>query len=116
MSDITKDDVQRAVQDSMRDMASNINRMRDQVERIDQRTNDLDESQREIRDLSQKIQQIYPQLEVLVRNANELDNLRMGIEDVKLRTQNIERGMQQITAYLQAQHQTAQQEQGYSKG
>lgn len=115
MSDLTKDDVQRAVQDSTRDLTSNITRIRDQVEQMSQRTNDLDESQREIRDLSQKIQQIYPQLVELTRNPDDLERLRTDIEDIKVRTQNIERGVQQITAYLQAQHKIDQEESGFKR-
>lgn len=115
MSELTRDDINRAVQDSMRDLAANVGRIRDQVERINQRTGDLDESQREIRDLSQKIQHIYPELEKLARNANELDNLRLGLEDVKLRTQNIERGVGQITTYLQAQHKQEQEDSGFKR-
>ena len=113
MSEITKDDIHRAIQDSVRDIINSLNHIRDQVERIDRRTDDLDESQREIRDLSQKIQHLYPQLEVITRGAREPDQLRLEVEDIKLRTQNIERGVQQITAYLQAQHQTEQEERGY---
>jgi DNA repair exonuclease SbcCD ATPase subunit len=116
MSDVTKDDVSRIVQDGIRDMANNVNRTREQIERIEQRTNDLDDSQREIRDLSQKVQNLYPQLEVLTRNPVDFERLRIDIEDVKQRTQNIERGVQQITAHLQAQHEDAQQERGFTRG
>ena len=80
MGDVTKDDVQRAVQDGLRDLKDNLQRIRDNVQKIEQRTNDLDNSQQEIQ------------------------RIRFDTADMKLRVQNIERGILQITQYLQAKN------------
>jgi methyl-accepting chemotaxis protein len=86
MSDLTRDDINRAVQDNMRDLVNNVSRIKDQVERTDQQSSD--------------------------HNAR-VDRLRQDVEDIKLRTQNIERGVQQITAYLQAEHEREQEDAGF---
>ena len=41
MADVSKDDVQAIVRDAVRDLKSEFSSMRDQVQRVDKRTDDL---------------------------------------------------------------------------
>lgn len=112
MGEITKDDVQRAVQDGMREIRDNMQRVRDGVQRIDQRTSDLDNSQQHIADLKR----LQPVMEDFNRRSQqEFEHLRMISEDMKLRIQNMEQGIQRITEYLQAQSEVAAEEKGFRK-
>jgi len=113
MADVSKDDVQAIVRDAVRDLKSEFSSMRDQVQRVDKRTDDLDESQHEIRELFVKIEHLYPKLEELVHLTDEIERVAKDVEDVKLRTQNIERGVAAITQYLQAAQQATRHEEGF---
>ncbi|MEP6710320.1 MAG: hypothetical protein ABJA64_01220 [Candidatus Saccharibacteria bacterium] len=100
MADVSKDDVQRAVQDGIRDVKDNMQRVKDSVQRIEQHTNGLERVQPMVEDFSR-------------RSIQEFERLRSDSEDMKLRIQNIERGIQQITGYLQAQSKIVADEKGY---
>jgi len=119
MGELTRDDVGRAVHDALHDMNNEIARIRDAVIRVDHRTNDLNDSQREISALTRTMQQVIPSLDVLTRRAQqgssemqEHQRMRIDIDDVKQRVQNMERGVLQIVSYLQAWDKTAQEGQG----
>lgn len=108
MSDLTSGDVQRIVQDGLRDIRDNVQRIRDDVHRVEQRTNDLDMSQTEIREMAQELHRVLPELDRLTKWAEhdrhetqEIAMLHRNSEDIKARVQNIERGVQQLTGYLQ---------------
>lgn len=105
MSDLTKDDVRYVIQDAMHELKSDFSEMKDQVRRIDKRTDDLDASQDEVRELSKRIDHIYPKLEELIM-ADELIHMRQELREVSLRVQNMERGIGAITEYLQALQRT----------
>lgn len=112
MGEVTRDDVYRAVQDGVREVRDNVLRMKDSVQRIDQRTNDLDSSQQQIAELKR----LQPVMEDLNRRATqEFERLKVDSDDMKLRIQNIERGVVQITEYLQAQGQGTADDNGYRK-
>lgn len=115
MADLSKDDVQAIIRDGIRDLKSDFSGMRDQIQRIDKRTDDLDESQHEIRELFVKFEHLYPKLDELVRLTDEIERITKDVEDVKLRTQNIERGVAAITQYLQAAQQTAQNDERFKR-
>lgn len=102
MADATRDDVQNIIRDAMREFKADFSQMRDQIQRVDKRTDDLDDSQREIRELSRKIERLYPRLEELVNLTDEITLVNRSVEDIRQRTQNIERGIVIITNYLQA--------------
>ena len=108
----SRDDVQRAVQDGLRDIRNDLARIRDDVQKIEQRTNDLDDSQREIRQLADTIMQIRPELQNVIRQlaqnggaGDQLERVVAAANDTMLRTQNVERGVLAITQYLQAKEQ-----------
>lgn len=108
----SRDDVQRAVQDGLRDIRNDLARIRDDVQKIEQRTNDLDDSQREIRQLADTIMQIRPELQNVIRQlaqnggaGDQLERVVAAANDTMLRTQNVERGVLAITQYLQAEAQ-----------
>lgn len=112
MTEVTRDDVQRAVQEGVREIRYNMLRVKESVQRIDQRTNDLDNSQQHITELKR----LQPVMEDFNRRSQlEFEHLRAISEDMKLRVQNIERGVQQITEYLQAQSQAVAEEKGYKR-
>jgi len=112
MAEVTRDDVQRAVQDGLRDVKDSMQRVLASVQRVDQRTDDLDASQREISEL----RRLAPIIEDLNRRTvQEFDRLRLNSEDMKGRIQNMEQGIQRITEYLQAQSKAAGEEKGYKK-
>lgn len=113
MSDVSKDDVQAIVRDAARDIKADFSQMRDQMQRVDKRTDDLDESQHEIRELFRKIEHLYPKLDELVNLTDEINIINRSIEDVRLRTQNIERGIAAITTYLQARQQAQDEDRLY---
>jgi predicted nuclease with TOPRIM domain len=113
MSDVSKDDVQAIVRDAVRDIKADFSQMRDQMQRVDKRTDDLDESQHEIRELFRKIEHLYPKLDELVNLTDEITIINRSIEDIRLRTQNIERGIVAITTYLQAKQQAQDEDQRY---
>lgn len=104
MGEVMKDDMQRAAQDGLRDVRDNLQRVKDGVQRIEQRTGDLDNSQQHIADLKR----LQPVMEDFNRRSQqEFEHLCMISEDMKLRIQNMEQGVQRITANLQAQSQSA---------
>jgi DNA repair exonuclease SbcCD ATPase subunit len=113
VADATKDDVQNIVRDAVRDLKSEFSHMRDQIQRIDKRTDDLDESQREINELFKKFEHVYPRLDELVNLADEIDRMRRDVEDVRLRTQNIEQGVAAITVFLQQVQKEQRHENGF---
>jgi DNA repair exonuclease SbcCD ATPase subunit len=115
MGDISKDDVQSIIRDAMRDLKSEFSQMRDQIQRIDKRTDDLDQSQREINELFKKFEHLYPKLEEIVNLSDEIDTMRRDIEDTKMRTQNIEQGVSAITAFLQQAQKVQQHENGFKQ-
>ena len=123
MGELTRDDVGRAVRDALHDINNEMTRIRDAVTRVDQRTSDLDDSQREITALTQTMQQVIPTLDMLSRHAQEGSNetqehqrMRTDVDDIKQRVQNMERGILQIVSYLQARDKIDQKEQGFRKG
>lgn len=113
MADLaSRDDVQRAVQEGLRDIRNDLARIRDDVQKIEQRTNDLDDSQREIKQLADTIMQIRPELQDVIRQlaqnggaGDQLERVVAAANDTMLRTQNVERGVLAITQYLQAREQ-----------
>jgi len=105
MSDITKDDIRYAIQDMMGDFKNDFVRMREQVERIDKRTDETGRVQLEMRDVSRRLQDLSPRLES-VFSSGAFEQLQRDVDDVKTRTQNIERGISAITSYLQSLERT----------
>lgn len=106
MADITRDDVRQAVRDELSNVLHSI---QDTVERLDQRTNNFDEVQRDIRDIHQRLSAVLPGLE---NQARYSETNTSSINDIKLRVQNIERGMAQLVQYL---HLTTQEDADNSK-
>jgi len=115
MSDVSKDDVQAIVRDAVRDLKADFSQMRDQMQRVDKRTDDLDESQHEIRELFRKMEHLYPKLDELVNLTDEIAIINRSVEDVRLRTQNIERGIAAITGYLQAKQQAQDEDRMFKR-
>lgn len=108
MAELTRDDVRQAVRDELSNTLNDIRTIRDMAQRVDQRTNDLDESQREIRDMYQRFQVILPKLESITNEQQPHD-----IQDIKLRVQNIEKGIASIVQYLQQQSSQRDADAGY---
>lgn len=101
MADITREDVRQAVRDELSNVLHSI---QDTVERLDQRTHNFDELQRNMQDIHQRLSAVLPELENQARYSN---TNAASINDIKLRVQNIEQGMAQLVQYL---HQSANEQ------
>lgn len=102
MADISKDDVKRAVQDSLGDIRNDIKRMHSDVEKIERRTEDLDESQQEIKRLIDKLEQVSRQVEEVYHDADKIDRVIVEMSELRGQLQNSNQYLQQVSGYLGA--------------
>src|SRR3990167_3811315 len=111
MADITRDDVRQAVRDEMANVLNDIHYIREATARIDQRTNDLDETQNQVYALSQRLQNLLPQIQSIVHASSAVNP--HDIQDTKLRVQNIEKGIAQIVQFLRTQNAASGKDDSY---
>lgn len=103
MSDLTRNDIRQAVRDELSSLINDVHTIRESSSRIDQRTNDLDNSQHQINNMAAELRATAQDIQTL-KQVNPRD-----IQDIKLRVQNIEKGIAQIVQYLQAtEHERSQ--------
>jgi ABC-type transporter Mla subunit MlaD len=101
----TKDDVQRAVKDALGDVRNDVSRIKDAVQRVDQRTEDLDRSQDEIK----RLVQLEPHIVALSRmmeevhdDADKIDRVVIEIANLKSQLATTTQYLQQVAGYLKA--------------
>lgn len=120
MSQLTKADVSQAVRNELSNFQNDMRAMRDAIQRIDQRTNDLDDTQREVKDLYRHLHHVVSQLETVLQQVRAGDTnasvRTQNTHDTKLRVQNIERGIAEIVQYMHAQEQKASGRDGHTSG
>lgn len=97
MTDLSRDDVTRAVRDGLNDLRNDLNRIKDLTQRIDDRTNDLDRSQEEIKRLAE----LVPRLETLTRD-NKIERISADVEQLKSTQAASTQYLQQISKYLES--------------
>lgn len=107
MSDLSRNDVRQAVREELSSLLNEVRTIRDASTRIDQRTNDLDNSQQQISYMAAEMKAAFQDLQT-VGQINPRD-----IQDIKLRVQNIEKGIAQIVQYLQSTERERSQDSGY---
>lgn len=108
MAEITKVDIQRAVQEAMRDIRSDVHTIKSDVAKVEQRTNDLDQSQVEIRrlvELAPKLDLLTKQMQGVASDVNRMDGLMDEIRQLKNQLQMTSDYLKQVAAYLQAMDQ-----------
>ena len=119
MSNLTKADISQIVRNALSSFQSEISTIRDAVQRVDQRTNDLDDTQREVKELYQHLQQLAARLERVAQQVQAGDAhapmRTQNTQDTKLRVQNIERGIAEIVQYMHANHHKEQSGEGYQQ-
>lgn len=112
MADITRNDVQQAVQDGLRDIRNDVSRIKDAVGRVDQRTDDLDRSQEEIKQLSRKMEDVH-------HDADKIDKVIVDINDLRSQLQVTNQYLKQVAEYLaafdQVQRERNENDDGYKK-
>jgi methyl-accepting chemotaxis protein len=102
MGDISKSDVQAAVRDGLNDIKIDIKRIRDDVQKIEQRTNDLDQSQEDIKRLVQQLETVARQMTEVYHDADKIDRVVIEIGDLKNQLVSSVHYLQQISQYLGA--------------
>lgn len=115
----TRDDVQRAVRDGLNDIKNDVSRIRDAVQRVDQRTDDLDRSQEEIKRLVQlepHIMNLSRKMDEVHSDADKIDKVIVEIGDLKSQLASTTQYLQQVAGYLQAFDRRARQENGDDEG
>lgn len=105
MADLSQSDVQRAVRDELSEIKKEIYRIRDDVQKIEQRTNDLDRSQEEIK----RLFEFMPKLETLSRqmvevhdDADKIDRVISHVDELRAPLLHTSQYLQQVAAYLNA--------------
>lgn len=96
MADLSRDDVSRAVRDGLNDIRNDVVRIRESVQRVDDRTNDLDRSQEEIK----RLVDLVPRLDNMTRN-DKMDRIVSDLESVKATQASTAQYLQQIAKYLE---------------
>lgn len=91
----TRDDVQRAVRDGLNDIKNDINRIKDGVQKIDQRTDDLDRSQDEIKQVARLMEEVR-------HDADKIDKVVVDINDLRAQLQATNQYLQKVASYLAA--------------
>lgn len=115
----TRDDVQRAVRDGLNDIKNDVSRIRDAVQRVDQRTDDLDRSQEEIKRLVQlepHIMNLSRKMDEVHSDADKIDKVIVEIGDLKSQLASTTQYLQQVAGYLQVLDQRARHENGDNEG
>lgn len=100
MADLSRDDVQRAVREGLNDVKQDIQRIRDDVQKIEQRTNDLDRTQDEIQRLIPRFETLSRQMEEVHDDANKIDRVIVEINNIKSQLQGSVTYLQQVSEYL----------------
>lgn len=101
----SKQDVQYAVQDALRDVKNDILTIKANVAKIEQRTNDLDQSQVEIRrlvEMAPKFDTLARQMNDVSADVNNLDGLMAEVRGLKLQLASTVDYLKQVAGYLQA--------------
>lgn len=115
----TRDEVQRAVKDGLSDIRNDVSRIKDAVQRVDQRTDDLDRSQEEIKRLVQlepHIMGLSRKMDEVHSDADKIDRVIVEIGNLKSQLATTTQYLQQVAGYLQALDQRARQENGDDDG
>ena len=112
MAEISKGDVQQAVQDGLRDVRNDVSRIKDAVGRIDQRTDDLDRSQEEIKQLTRVMDDVH-------HDADKIDRVLVEINTLRDQLQATNTYLKQVAGYLAAfdevQRTKVENDDGYKK-
>lgn len=114
MAELNYYDVQRAVQDGLRNMQADVQRLQNQVSVISQQSQFID-------DIQQLVQQLFTQLARLERQTQghnprtELGTAQLArdVQELKIRFTAIERFCQDMSRYLQAQQAKELEDQQY---
>lgn len=115
----TRDEVQRAVKDGLSDIRNDVSRIKDAVQRVDQRTDDLDRSQEEIKRLVQlepHIMGLSRKMDEVHSDADKIDRVIVEIGNLKSQLATTTQYLQQVAGYLQALDQRARHESGDDEG
>ena len=115
----TRDDVQRAVKDGLGDLRNDVSRIKDAVQRVDQRTDDLDRSQEEIKRLVQlepHIMGLSRKMDEVHSDADKIDRVIVEIDNLKSQLATTTQYLQQVAGYLQALDQRSRRENGDDDG
>lgn len=105
MAELTKQDLQYAIQDALRDIKNDIRNIKENTVKVEQRTNDLDQSQVEIRrlvELAPKFEGLGRELKEISMDVNNLDGLMGEVQTLKSQLQMTTEYLRQVAGYLQA--------------
>lgn len=100
MADLSRDDVQRAVREGLNEFRNDIQRIRDDIQKIEQRTNDLDRTQDEIQRLIPRFETLARQMEEVHDDADKIDRVVVEINGIKSQLQSSVGYLQQVSEYL----------------
>ena len=114
MADLSYSDVQRAVQDGLRNMQSDVQRLQNQVSIISQQSQFID-------DIQAVVQQLYAQLSRIERQSQghnprtELGTAQLtrDVQELKARFTAIERFCLDMSKYMQAQRERELEDRQY---
>ena len=100
---ITKFDVQNAVRDGLRDITNNMVGIKENIARVELRTNDLDQSQAEIKQLvrmAPMFEESIQKLRDIHTDADKIDKVVDEVATLKTLLQTNIQYLQQVSQYL----------------
>jgi len=119
MADLSYNDVQRAVQDSMRNMQSDIQRLVNDSSNIAQQAQLIDDISRDVQELHRYLTQIQPNIDTILRNVTDANDdqrimtMQNDIQELKNRFASVEKFAQQMSNYVQSRYEEEREDRAY---
>ncbi|HEX6258831.1 MAG TPA: hypothetical protein VFZ48_05100 [Candidatus Saccharimonadales bacterium] len=110
MSDLSYNDVQRAVQDGVRNVQSDVQRLVNDMSNVSQQAQLIDDISRDVQELHRFMMQLQPKIDTIERSVTDANDdqrimsMQNDIQELKNRFSSIERFAQQMSNYMQARH------------
>jgi ParB-like chromosome segregation protein Spo0J len=108
MADLTYQDMQRAVQDGIRSMQSDMQRLTNDVAGLSQRTPQrFDDMQRDIQQLQGELSRHDP------RSEQTMQQISRDLQELKTRFEVVERFCREMSEYFRARNDEEREDKGY---
>jgi mevalonate kinase len=122
MADLQYGDVQRAVQDGLRQIQSDLQRLVNDMQRAVQQIQYTDETMKMVQDIQRMLQQNQPSLDNIHRKVTDANSdqrialMHNDIQELKNRFSAVERFAGQMSEYIRQQHDGDREDREYRQG
>ena len=114
MADIDYGQIQRSVQDAMRELRSDMQRLVNDVDEIKHRSNNDQEIDNDIREMRQRVERIEQMMQRDdPRSDAMLKQISSDLTDIKARLANVEKFALQFSDYLQEKFEAEKEDREY---